>query len=161
MLDVEFPMQIAIGSDHAGFDLKQHLKATLAAQGHEVSDLGTNSTEACDYPDYAARVAHAVAGGRADRGILVCTTGMGMAMAANKVQGARAALAVNPDEVMLTRKHNNANILAFSSRYTKPEEADAMAQIFLDTEFESGGRHERRVNKMMALEHEAGSSATR
>jgi ribose 5-phosphate isomerase B len=119
-----------------------------------VTDLGTNSTEACDYPDYAARVAHAVVQGRAERGILVCTTGMGMAMAANKVKGIRAALAVNPDEVMLTRKHNNANILTFSSRYTTPEEADAMAKIFLDTEFESGGRHERRVDKMMALEYE-------
>jgi ribose 5-phosphate isomerase B len=116
--------------------------------------LGTYSPEACDYPDYAARVAHAVVQGRAERGILVCTTGMGMAMAANKVKGIRAALAVNPDEVMLTRKHNNANILTFSSRYTTPEEADAMAKIFLDTEFESGGRHERRVDKMMALEYE-------
>jgi ribose 5-phosphate isomerase B len=161
MLDLEFSMRIAIGSDHAGFELKQHLRDALAAQGHEVTDLGTNSPEACDYPDYAARVAHAVVQGRADRGILVCTTGMGMAMAANKVKGARAALAVNPDEVMLTRKHNDANILAFSSRYTQPEEADAMAKIFLDTEFESGGRHERRVNKMMALEHEDESPAAR
>lgn len=161
MLDLKFPMKIAIGSDHAGFDLKQHLRDALAAQGHEVSDLGTNSSESCDYPDYAALVAHEVVEGRADRGILVCTTGMGMAMAANKVQGVRAALAVNPDEVLLTRKHNDANILAFSSRYTKPKEADAMAQIFLGTEFESGGRHERRVNKMMALEHEEKSSTAR
>jgi len=159
MLDLEFPMNIAIGSDHAGFGLKQHFKDSLAALGHQVSDLGTTNSESCDYPDYAARVAHEVVAGRADRGILVCTTGMGMAMAANKVQGVRAALAVNPDEVFLTRKHNNANILAFSSRYTKPEEADAMARIFLDTEFESGGRHERRVSKMMALEHEDESAA--
>ena len=118
MLDLEFPMKIAIGSDHAGFDLKQHLRDGLVAQGHEVSDLGTNSSESCDYPDYAARVAHEVVQGRAERGILVCTTGMGMAMAANKVSGVRAALAVNPDEVLLTRKHNNANVLAFSARYT-------------------------------------------
>jgi ribose 5-phosphate isomerase B len=83
---------------------------------------------------------------------------MGMTMAANKVKGVRAALAVNPDEVLLTRKHNDANILAFSSRYTKPEDAEAMAQIFLDTEFESGGRHERRVNKMMALEDESSAA---
>jgi ribose 5-phosphate isomerase B len=151
-------MKIAIGSDHAGFELKRHLKDELAAQGHEVTDLGTNSLAACDYPDYAARVAHEVVEGRADRGILVCTTGMGMTMAANKVKGVRAALAVNPDEVLLTRKHNDANILAFSSRYTKPEEAEAMAQIFLDTEFESGGRHERRVNKMMALEDESSAA---
>ena len=109
-------MRIAIGSDHAGFELKRHLTDALAAQGHTVTDLGTTSLEACDYPDYAARVAHEVVQGRADRGILVCTTGMGMTMAANKVSGARAALAMNPDEVLLTRKHNNANILAFSSR---------------------------------------------
>jgi ribose 5-phosphate isomerase B len=158
MLDLEFPMKIAIGSDHAGFELKRHLKDELAAQGHEVTDLGTDSLEACDYPDYAARVAHEVVEGRAGRGILVCTTGIGMTMAANKVKGVRAALAVNPDEVLLTRKHNDANILAFSSRYTKPEDADTMTRIFLDTEFESGGRHERRVNKMMALEHEDESS---
>jgi ribose 5-phosphate isomerase B len=151
-------MKIAIGSDHAGFELKRHLKDELAAQGHEVTDLGTNSLEACDYPDYAARVAHEVINGRADRGILVCTTGMGMTMAANKVRGVRAALAVNPDEVLLTRKHNDANILAFSSRYTKPDDADAMARIFLDTGFESGGRHERRVDKMMALEDESAAA---
>jgi len=88
-------------------------------------------------------------------------TGMGMTMAANKVRGIRAALATNPEEVALTRKHNNANVLAFSERYTKPEEADEMARIFLNTDFESGGRHERRVNKMMALEREddAGDTA--
>ena len=147
-------MRIAIGSDHAGFELKQHLKAALAAQGQDVMDLGTNGPESCDYPDYAAKVAHEVAQGRAGRGILVCTTGMGMTMAANKVKGIRAALAVNPDEVLLTRKHNDANILAFSSRYTRPEEADEMMRVFLDTEFEGGGRHERRVTKMMALERE-------
>lgn len=147
-------MRIAIGSDHAGFELKQHLTAALTAQGQDVLDLGTNGPESCDYPDFAAKVAHEVAQGRAGRGVLVCTTGMGMLMAANKVKGIRAALAVNPEEVQLTRQHNDANILAFGSRYTKPEEADEMLRIFLDTEFESGGRHERRVNKMMALEQE-------
>jgi ribose 5-phosphate isomerase B len=152
-------MRIAIGSDHAGYELKQHLKAALAAQGHDVKDLGTNRTDSCDYPDYAALVAREVADGRAERGILVCTTGMGMTMAANKVRGIRAALAVNPDEVLLTRKHNDANILAFSSRYTKPDEAGEMLRIFLDTGFEKGGRHERRVNKMMALESEGGTPA--
>ncbi len=154
-------MKIAIGSDHAGFDLKQHLRGALEAQGHELVDLGTNAAEACDYPDHAARVAHEVVEGRAERGILVCATGMGMTMAANKVKGIRAALAVNADEVLLTRKHNNANVLAFSALYTKPGDADAMAQIFLDTKFESGGRHERRVNKMMNLEQEDKSSAAR
>ncbi len=160
MINWDSPMKIAIGSDHAGFELKQHLRAALAAQGHDVKDLGANGPESCDYPDYAARVAHEVAQGRVERGILVCTTGMGMAMAANKVKGIRAALAVNPDAVLLTRQHNDANILAVSSRYTKPEEADEMMRIFLNTNFECGGRHERRVKKMMALEHEAESSAT-
>ena len=106
-------------------------------------------------------MAHEVREGKADRGILVCMTGMGMAMAANKVKGIRAALATNPEEVGLTRKHNDANVLALSERYTKPEEADEMVRIFLNTQFESGGRHERRVNKMMALEREdpAGAGA--
>lgn len=154
-------MRIAIGADHAGFELKEHLKRVLAADGYDVEDLGTHDTASTDYPDYAAKVAREVVQGKADRGILVCMTGMGMTMAANKVRGIRAALATNPEEVALTRKHNNANVLAFSERYTKPEEADEMARIFLNTDFESGGRHERRVNKMMALEREddAGDTA--
>ena len=147
-------MKVAIGSDHAGFELKQHLKAALAAQGQDVMDVGTNGPESCDYPDFAASVAHEVAEGRASLGILVCTTGMGMTMAANKVKGIRAALAVNPEEVQLTRQHNDANVLAFSARYTKPEDAGEMMRIFLSTPFEGGGRHERRVSKMMALEEE-------
>jgi ribose 5-phosphate isomerase B len=154
-------MRIAIGADHAGFELKEHLKRVLAAGGYEVDDLGTHDTASTDYPDYAAKVSHAVVRGQADRGILVCMTGMGMAMAANKVKGIRAALATNPEEVALTRKHNDANVLAFSERYTQPEQADEMARIFLSTGFESGGRHERRVDKMMALEREddAGAAA--
>jgi ribose 5-phosphate isomerase B len=147
-------MRIAIGADHAGFELKEHLKRLLAAEGYAVEDVGTHDTTPTDYPDYAAQVAHEVAQGQAERGILVCMTGMGMAMAANKVKGIRAALATNPEEVALTRKHNNANVLALSERYTKPQEADEMTRIFLNTAFESGGRHERRVNKMMALERE-------
>src|SRR3974377_2328702 len=145
-------MKIAIGADHAGFELKEHLKRSMAAEGHSVEDLGTYDTASTDYPDYAAKVAYEVAQGKADRGILVCMTGMGMAMAANKVKGVRAALATNLEEVGLTRKHNNANVLTFSQRYTKPEDADEMTRIFLSTDFESGGRHERRVNKVMALE---------
>ena len=154
-------MRIAIGADHAGFELKEHLKRVLATGGYEVDDLGTHDTASTDYPDYAAAVAHEVMQGKADRGILVCMTGMGMTMAANKVKGIRAALATNPEEVALTRKHNDANVLAFSQRYTKPEEADEMARIFLNTGFESGGRHERRVDKIMALEREddAGAAA--
>ncbi len=158
---LEYPMRIAIGADHAGFELKEHLKGVLAADGHSVEDLGTHDMVSTDYPDYAAAVSHEVVQGKADRGILVCMTGMGMAMAANKVKGIRAALATNPEEVGLTRKHNDANVLALSERYTKPEEADEMVRIFLNTQFESDGRHERRVNKMMALEREdpAGAGA--
>jgi ribose 5-phosphate isomerase B len=147
-------MKIAIGSDHAGFELKEHLRKTLAADGHAVEDLGTHSPQSTDYPDYADAVAHAVTEGRAERGVLVCSTGMGMTMAANKVHGIRAALAVNRDEVKLTRLHNDANVLAFSARYTAPEEADAMARLFLSTGFE-GGRHQRRIDKMMAIENES------
>jgi ribose 5-phosphate isomerase B len=146
-------MKIAIGSDHAGFDLKERLKLALAAEGHEVEDLGTDSAESCDYPDYAEKVGQAVEEGRAERGILVCMTGMGMTMAANKMPGIRAALAVNPEEVAYTRLHNDANVLAFGARYTRPEQADEMARVFIETGFE-GGRHQRRVDKMMALADE-------
>jgi len=152
-------MKIAIGADHAGLELKEHLKGVLEREGYEVEDLGTHDTVSTDYPDYAAKVAHEVVQGKADRGILVCMTGIGMTMAANKVKGIRAALGTNPEEVGLTRKHNDANVLAFSQRYTKPAEADEMTRVFLNTDFESGGRHERRVNKMMALEHEGEAGA--
>ena len=147
-------MKIAIGADHAGFELKEHVKSLLLASGYEVEDFGTNSTASVDYPDYAMAVAHEVARGNAERGVLVCMTGMGMAMAANKVHGIRAALGTNLEEVGLTRRHNDANILALSARYTPPQEADEMVQIFLNTGFE-GGRHQRRVDEMMALEHES------
>jgi ribose 5-phosphate isomerase B len=144
-------MKIAIGADHAGFALKEQLKAGLAAQGLDVTDFGTMSAESTDYPDYAEQVARAVSGGDADVGFLVCSTGVGMSIAANKVPGIRAALAYNEDEVALTRSHNNANVLAFGAKYTTPEQARRMAGIFLATPFE-GGRHERRVNKIAGLE---------
>ena len=144
-------MKLAIGSDHAGFQLKERLKEALLTQGHTVEDLGTQSTDSVDYPDYAAQVSREVTEGRAERGILVCMTGMGMAIAANKVKGIRAALGVNADEVGFTRKHNNANVLTFGARYTRPEDAIEMAHVFLDTEFE-GGRHQRRIDKISAIE---------
>jgi ribose 5-phosphate isomerase B len=147
-------MRVAIGSDHAGFQLKERLKEVLAADGHEVVDYGTTSTDSVDYPDYAAKVGHEVEAGRADRGILVCMTGIGMNIAANKMKGIRAGLAINPEEVGYTRKHNDANVLTFGARYTRPEDAATMARIFLDTDFE-GGRHQRRVDKITALENEA------
>jgi ribose 5-phosphate isomerase B len=144
-------MKIALGADHAGFALKEHLRETLRRQGHEVADLGTDSTESTDYPDYANKVTELVAGGQADCGILVCSTGVGMSIAANKVHGIRAALAVNDEEVRLTREHNNANVLAIGAKYTPDAAAERMVDIFLTTEFQ-GGRHQRRLDKVRALE---------
>ncbi len=146
-------MKIALGADHAGFQLKEHLRQHLLQQGHDVVDVGTSSEESTDYPDYAAQVAHRVAQGETECGLLVCSTGVGMSIAANKVDGIRAALAVNEDEVRLTRAHNNANILAIGARFTSPEEADKYADVFLSTTFE-GGRHQRRLDKVAQLEQE-------
>jgi ribose 5-phosphate isomerase B len=146
-------MNIAIGADHAGFVLKQEVAENLRQAGHTVIDEGTDSTAPADYPDYAAAVGRAVADGSAERGILVCGTGVGMAIAANKIHGVRAALAVNPEEVQLTRQHNDANVLALSAKYTSPGSANQFVKLFLETAFE-GGRHERRVNKIMQLERE-------
>jgi ribose 5-phosphate isomerase B len=147
-------MKIAIGADHAGFTLKQHIGEALREAGHQVIDVGTNSTESVDYPDYAAAVAEDVAGGQADRGILVCATGVGMSIAANKIPGVRAALAWNPEEVQLTRQHNDANVIALGARFTDAVTATRLTRIFLETPFEGGGRHERRIGKIRRLEHE-------
>src|SRR5580700_1058002 len=114
-------MRIAIGADHAGFTLKNDLRDALRTDGYEVADLGTDSTASTDYPDYALKVARLVAAGQADRGVLVCGTGIGMSIAANKVHGIRAALATNPEEVRLTRAHNDANIITIGARYTDPQ----------------------------------------
>jgi len=145
-------MNIAVGADHAGFDLKQEIAETLRHAGHTIIDQGTDSTAAADYPDYAASVGRAVAEGSAERGILVCGTGVGMAIAANKIRGVRAALAVNAEGVQLTRQHNDANVLALSAKYTNPDAAQQYVKLFLETAFESGGRHERRVQKITQLE---------
>lgn len=146
-------MRIAIASDHAGFALKQALRDRLAAEGHEVNDFGTQSQESTDYPDYASLVAHEVAERRADRGVLVCSTGIGMSIAANKVEGVRAALVSNGDAARLTRQHNDANVIAFGALFMGEAEAGAMLDTFLATEFE-GGRHARRVAKIMQLEEQ-------
>ena len=144
-------MKIAIGADHGGFLLKQHLVKVLETQGHTVRDQGTLSGESCDYPDYAEAVAREVAAGRAERGILVCTTGIGMSIAANKVRGIRAALGSSEDAVRLTRLHNDANVLALGAKYSGPAEAERLVAAFLGTGFE-GGRHGRRVGKIAAIE---------
>lgn len=145
-------MKIALGADHAGFALKQQLLSHLREAGHEVVDLGTSSEASTDYPDYAAQVGTMVASGGAERGILVCSTGVGMAIAANKVPGVRAALAMNDDEVELTRAHNDANVLTIGARYTDLATAAVLVKLFLDTPFE-GGRHARRLAKIASLEH--------
>jgi ribose 5-phosphate isomerase B len=145
-------MKIAIGADHAGFLLKEKVRQQLAECGHEVVDYGTHSTESCDYPDGAAPVGRAVAGRQADRGVLICTTGIGMAIAANKICGIRAAPCQTEEEVRITREHNDANVLTLGAKYIDDRRALEMIRIFLDTEF-AGGRHARRVAKIAELEH--------
>ena len=144
-------MKIAIAADHAGFALKEQLRHKLAEDGNEVMDLGTHSADSCDYPDFAQSVAREVAEGRCDRGILVCSTGIGMAIAANKVDGVRAAPAQCEDEVRLTREHNDLNVLTLGAKYLDEGEAMNLVHIFLGTEF-LGGRHARRVAKIAQLE---------
>lgn len=148
-------MKIALAADHAGFALKQRIGARLRELGHEVRDLGTGSEASCDYPDFASNAAHDVVRGAADRAILVCTTGVGMSIAANKIPGVRAALAINEDAVRLTREHNDANVLALASKYTTEGEAATLVEIFLNTPFSGGERHARRLDKIAALERMA------
>jgi ribose 5-phosphate isomerase B len=144
-------MKIAIGADHAGFSLKEKLRARLSGEGHEVVDYGATSDASCDYPDFAQPVAREVSAGHTDRGILVCSTGIGMAIAANKVDGVRAAPALNSDEVHMTREHNDANVLTIGAKYLDEEQAMELIHIFLETQF-AGGRHARRVAKIAQLE---------
>ncbi len=143
-------MRIAIGSDHAGFQHKAALIPWLEDQGYEVHDYGTFSEESTDYPDYAVEVAWAVSTKRADRGILICGTGIGVAITANKVSGVRAANCCSEEMARLAREHNNANILTFGGRLVSLELAKEMVEIFLITPFE-GGRHQRRVEKIHRL----------
>ena len=144
-------MKIAIGADHAGFSLKEQLRRKLSEEGYEVLDFGRGSLDSCDYPDFAQSVGREVAQGHSDRGILVCSTGIGMAMAANKVDGVRAAPAQNDDEVKFTREHNDANVLTLGAKYMDEGRAMELIDIFLATEF-AGGRHARRVAKIAQLE---------
>lgn len=143
--------KIAIGSDHAGFDLKEHLKKILADMGYDTIDVGTHDKNSCDYPDFAIPVAHAVANKDAAAGVLVCSTGIGMSIAANKIPGIRAALVHHAFEAEMTRRHNNANILCLGANITGPAIAEQALKTFIQTDFE-GGRHQRRVDKMMALD---------
>jgi len=144
-------MKIAIASDHGGFELKEDLRAWLAGQGHEVEDFGCFSKVSCDYPDFAEPAACAVAEGKCERGVLICTTGIGISMAANKVKGIRCALCSEPVSASLCRRHNNANMLALGAGMIGPMLAREIVTVFLTTGFE-GGRHQRRVDKIMDIE---------
>jgi len=144
-------MKVAIGSDHAGFDFKENIRQFLADQGIATEDIGTYSKESVDYPDYAQKVSALVQEGKADFGILVCSTGTGMCMAANKMPGIRAAQAWTPDIARLSRQHNNANVLCLAGNFLERNTAQEIVKTFLNSSFD-GGRHERRVGKMMGLE---------
>lgn len=144
-------MKVALGSDHAGYRLKEEVKRFLVGLGFEVDDMGADSTNSVDYPDYARKVAERVRDGKSDRGILLCGTGIGMCIAANKVEGIRAAQAVDEELVRLSRRHNDANVLCLAGRFTTAERARELVRIWLDTPFE-GGRHLRRVEKIRGME---------
>ena len=144
-------MKIAIGADHAGYPLKQHLLATLANLGHEVVDLGTDSEESVDYPPIMAAVGRAVVAGDADRGIVLGGSGQGEQIAANKVPGVRAALCNDLYTTRMSRQHNDANVLAMGGRIVAPGLADEIVELWLATDFE-GGRHQRRLDQIAEIE---------
>jgi ribose 5-phosphate isomerase B len=145
---------VAVGADHAGFALKQHLTEWLVAEGHRVVDVGTHSPDSVDYPDFAASVAQRVSAGIVDRGLLVCGTGIGMAIAANKIPGIRAGVCTDVSTALLSRQHNDLNVLALAGRLTSPADAIAIVGAWLETPFE-GGRHQRRLDKVALLERVA------
>ena len=145
-------MRIVIASDHAGFELKEAVKGHLVAEGHMVTDAGPDSPEPVDYPLYAEKVARPVARGEADFGVLVCGTGLGMAIAANKVRGVRAVAVTDPEFARASRAHNDANVIALAGRHTDAPTAARIVDTFLATPFE-GGRHGRRVEQMARIEN--------
>ena len=146
-------MKIAIGSDHRGFEVKRRIVTVLQQLGHEVEDVGPNSKDSVDYPEFAFKVALAVSEGRAQRGVLICGTGIGMCIAANKVKGVRAAPCHDSITAEMSRRHNDANVLSLSADLLGEELIERMLRIWLETEFESG-RHARRVEKITRFEME-------
>jgi ribose 5-phosphate isomerase B len=146
-------MKIVIGSDHAGFELKDALHAWLREQGHEVVDVGTDSTESCDYPVFGAAVGRTIASGDADLGVAVCGSGEGICMAANKIPGVRAGVVRTAEDAELIRRHNHANVACFGGRITAVAEAEHALGVFLSTDFD-GGRHQRRVDLLTELDSE-------
>ena len=143
--------KIAIGNDHVAVELKNHITKYVEAKGYTVVNFGTDSSDSCDYPVYGEKVARAVASGECDLGILICGTGIGISLAANKVKGIRAAVCSEPYSARLTRQHNNANIIAFGARVVGQAMAEMIVDEFLDAEFE-GGRHQRRVDLIEKIE---------
>ena len=144
-------MVVALGADHAGWELKESLKAWLIDQGHQVLDFGTHSPDSVDYPDYAAQVGESVAVGKVDRGVLVCGTGIGMAITANKVPGVRAAVCGDTFTARMSREHNDVNVLCLGARLTGRDLGREILEIWLDSTF-AGDRHARRVGKITAME---------
>lgn len=145
-------MRIVIGSDHAGWEIKEDLQSFLKKLGHEVKDLGTNGPESVDYPDYALAVAGAVAGGEAEKGIIICGTGIGSSIAANKIPGIRAALCHNTYTAEMSRSHNDANVLCLGERVIDKKSAREIVRVWLTTPFSNGVRHARRVEKIKKIE---------
>ncbi len=143
-------MKIAISADHAGFELKKILIIKLKESGHTVNDYGTNSTDSIDYPDYAYAAAKSIADGDNELGVIICGSGVGVSITANKVKGIRAANCFNSEMASLARQHNNANVICLGARFLTEVQASEMVDTFITTEFE-GGRHERRVEKIHSL----------
>lgn len=144
-------MKIAIGCDHRGYKLKESLKRTLSRNGHQVADFGTHSKDPCDYPEFSFKVSRAVARGRQDRGILICLTGIGSSIAANKVPGVRAALCHTIKSAQFSRAHNDANVLVLASGLVSKDKAKKITSRWLATDF-AGGRHARRVGQIAKIE---------
>ncbi len=144
-------MKIALGSDHRGYPLKERLKTMLAGKGYEILDMGTGSTESVDYPDYAIPVAEKTVTGEVDRGIVICGTGIGVSIAANKVRGARAALCKTVDDARMTRRHNDSNVLALSAKSMDDPSIEELVLVWLETGFD-GGRHKARIDKISDYE---------
>ena len=144
-------MKISLASDHGGLELKNKIADYLVSLGHETCDFGTYTTDSCDYPDFAHKAAAAVADGECDRGVVVCTTGIGVSIVANRHKGVRCALCSNTDQAKFTRLHNDANMIAFGQKYTTFDMAKLMLDVFLTTDYE-GGRHARRVAKIENVE---------
>lgn len=145
-------MKLGIGNDHAAYEMKLEIKEYLESKGHEVIDYGTHSKESCNYPIYGEAVGRAVASGEVEGGVLICGTGIGISLAANKIKGIRAAVCSEPVSARLTKQHNNANIIAFGARIVGMETAKAIVDAWLDTKFE-GGRHQDRVDLITEIEN--------